>query len=185
MKYFLVIAALFIAPPALGAEQESSVRLADQRKAITLLNWMDGEWRGEAVIVTPTGKHLVTQTERVGSMLDGTVKVIEGLGLGKDGKPEFNALAIISYDSDSKSYAFRSYAQGHSGTFPVVATAGEYIWEVPAGPQATIRYRARQENGQWIETGDFLVEGQPPRRVFEMALRRKGDTEWPAARSVP
>ena len=185
MKYFLAVAAIFIAPSALGAEQGTSARLAEQRQAMTLLNWMDGEWRGDAAIVTPAGKHLVTQTERVGSMLDGTVKVIEGLGLGEDGRPEFNALAIISYDPDSKSYAFRSYAQGHSGTFPVVATVGEYIWEVPAGPQAIVRYRARQESGKWVETGDFLREGQPPRRVFEMALRRTGDTEWPAGRDVP
>lgn len=185
MHYILAVAALMAASPVTGAEAPPygpDARLAVQRDAMTLFDWMDGEWRGDALVVTPGGKRTVTQTERVGSMLGGTVKVIEGLGVGADGKPAFNALAVISYDPDSKSYAFRSYAQGHAGTFPVTATNGQYIWEVPAGPGTIIRYTARREQNQWIETGDFLVKDRPPQRVFEMTLDRTGNTSWPAAR---
>ena len=42
---------------------------------------MDGTWRGPAWTLLPSGeKHELTQTERVGSMLDGSIKVIEGRG---------------------------------------------------------------------------------------------------------
>ena len=145
-------------------------------------DWLDGSWRGEAFVVTPGGRRHIVQTERVGSMLNGTVKVIEGLGTADDGSVAFNALAIISYDPDSGAYAFRSYAQGHAGTFVVVAEADRYTWEAPAGGNATMRYTARREKDQWIETGDLVGKGRAPQRMFEMKLTRIGDSSWPAAR---
>ena len=58
---------------------------------------MDGVWRGPAWTILPSGeKHSVTQTERIGPLLDGSVKVIEGRGYDADGKVAFNAFGTIS-----------------------------------------------------------------------------------------
>lgn len=147
------------------------------------LDWMHGTWRGEARMRTPQGELVVTHTERVGTMLDGTVTVIEGKSFDAAGKVPFNAFAVIGYDPGSKAYAMTSYAQGRSGSFPFTVTDAGYVWEMPAGP-ATIRYTATFGGGRWTEVGDFIAPGQPPRRFFEMALTRLGDTDWPAAGGV-
>lgn len=56
-----------------------------------------------------------------------------------------------------------------------------YGWEIPAGPNAVIRYTATLADGTWTEVGDYVAAGGQPRRVFEMNLKRVGDTDWPAA----
>ena len=73
-----------------------------------------------------------------------------------------------------------SYAQGQVGDFRFTPTADGYEWQIPAGP-VTIRYVATIGPGTLKEVGDRVVPGRPPERIFEMELRRIGDTEWPAA----
>src|SRR2546425_4402790 len=64
--------------------------IAAQRDAILRLGYMDGVWRGPASTVLPSGeKHNITQTERIGPFLDGSVKVIEGRGYDSEGKVTF------------------------------------------------------------------------------------------------
>jgi hypothetical protein len=145
------------------------------------LAWMDGTWRGAAITRDATAEHRVTQTERVGTMLDGSIRVVEGRGFNPDGTKGFNAFGVISFDPGSGAYRFNSYAQGQAGTFAIAPTAAGYVWEIPAGPGATIRYTATLINGTWNEVGDRIVSGQPPARFFEMNLKRVGDTAWPEA----
>jgi hypothetical protein len=155
-----------------------------QRKAMASLAFMDGTWRGTAWTILPSGeKHTLTQTERVGPFLDGSVKVVEGRGYEADGRVSFNALGIISYNPDKQAYSIRSYAQGQSGDFVLTPTADGFVWEIPAGPM-TIRYTAVVKDGTWREVGDRIMPGKEPIRFFEMNLKRVGDTEWPAAGAV-
>ena len=159
--------------------------IATQREAMKAFAFMDGVWRGPAWTLLPSGaKHEITQTERMGPMLDGSIKVIEGKGYEADGRPGFNAFATISYDAGAKAYRFHSYAQGRVGDFVISPTADGYVWEIPAGPQLTIRYTAVVKGDDFFEVGDHLVPGQPPLRVFEMRLKRLGDTTWPAGDAV-
>ena len=75
---------------------DAGPRMAAQRTALDAFAIMDGEWRGEAWTLLPDGsKHVLTQTERVGPFLDGTVRVIEGRGYEADGKVSFNALGVL------------------------------------------------------------------------------------------
>jgi hypothetical protein len=127
----------------------------------------------------------VTQTERVGPLLDGSVKLIEGLGYGADGSIAFNAFAVVSYDPMKKTYTLSSWAMGRSGDFPLTPTADGFIWTVRAGPSAVIRYTAVIKDGTWREVGEYVAEGQPPRQIFEMTLERVGDSSWPGAGAVP
>lgn len=159
--------------------------LAAQREAMGVFAKMDGVWRGPAWTVLPSGeKHEITQTERIGPFLDGSVKVLEGRGYDASGKVTFNALGIISYDPAAKTYSMRSYAMGQMGDFVFKPTEKGYTWEIPAGPM-TIHYEATIENGTLHEVGDRVMPGKDPVRFFEMTLKRVGENDWPAAGAIP
>lgn len=158
--------------------------IAAQQGAMGRLSFMDGVWRGPAWTILPSGdKHTITQTERIGPFLDGSVKVIEGRGYDQDGTVTFNAFGTISYDPATHAYTMHSYAQGHVGDFMLTPTADGFTWEIPAGA-ILIRYSATIKGGVWREVGDRLLPGQEPIRFFEMNLKRMGDTTWPAAGAV-
>jgi hypothetical protein len=159
--------------------------MAAQREAMAKLAFMDGVWRGPAWTILPSGrKHDITQTERIGPLLGGTVKVIEGRGYEADGKTTFNALGIVSYDAARRAYSMRSYAMGYAGDFPVTLTPEGFSWTIPAGP-VTIRYNAVVKDGTWTEVGDHVEPGKDPVRFFEMRLKRVGDSDWPGAGAIP
>lgn len=171
---------------ALGqGRPDPAALIAAQREAMVPLAYMDGVWRGPAWTILESGeKHNVTQTERIGPFLDGSVKVIEGRGYGADGKVGFNAFAVISYSPEKRGFVMHSYAMGHVGDFALTPTADGFVWEIPAGPM-TIRYTAVIKDGTWREVGDRIVPGKDPVRFFEMNLKRVGDTSWPAAGAIP
>jgi hypothetical protein len=168
---------LIMTAPA-NAQQADPAVIASQKDAAGKFAWMDGTWRGTAVTRGPAGEHKVTHTERIGTMLGGTLRVIEGKSFNPDGSIGFNAFAVISYDPAKSAYDFRSYAQGRAGDFAITPTADGYVWEIPAGP-ATIRYTATFKDKVWTEIGERVVAGQPPARFFEMHLTRVGGTTWP------
>jgi hypothetical protein len=171
-------------PASAQGRPDPAALVAAQREGMAKLAFMDGVWRGPAWTILPSGeKHTITQTERVGPFLDGSVKVVEGRGYEADGRVSFNAFAVISYRPDRRVYTMRSYAQGHVGDFVVTPTADGFVWEIPAGPM-TIRYTAVIRDGAWREFGDRIVPDKEPVRFFEMHLTRVGDTDWPAAGTV-
>ncbi|HEX8634155.1 MAG TPA: hypothetical protein VF703_08405 [Pyrinomonadaceae bacterium] len=187
------IAAWALLLVALGAAFDASAQqgrpdpatlIASQREALQRLAFMDGVWRGTAWTVLPSGeKHTITQTERIGPFLDGSVKVIEGRGYNADGKVTFNAFGTISYNPATRAYTLRSYAQGQVGDFPFTPTADGYVWELPMGAM-TVRYTAVVKDGAWREVGDRIAPGKEPVRFFEMNLKRVGDTDWPAGGAI-
>ncbi len=182
MRLKLLSLLLLAATPA-AAQQADAAAIAAQRAAMAKLDAMDGAWRGEAVHRGPGGEQRVTQTERVGSFLDGTIKLVEGHGFMPDGTTGFHAFAVISFDAATGKYVMRSHAQGRAGSFEVKPTATGFEWEIPAGP-AVIRYVATIGGGKWRETGEYVAPGQPPRPFFEMNLVRLGDTGWPGAGAI-
>jgi hypothetical protein len=177
---------LFLAVPALAqGRPDAAVLLAAQKDALKAFAAMDGVWRGPAWTILPNGeKHTITQTERIGPFLDGSVKVIEGKGYEADGRVSFNAFGTISFSPSKNGYTLHSHAMGNVGDFVIKPTADGYTWEIPAGPM-TIRYTAVIKDGTLKEVGDRLEPGKDPVRFFEMTLTRIGDTTWPAGGAVP
>ena len=164
---------------------DSAALIATQRDAMKQFALMDGVWRGPAWTILPSGeKHSITQTERIGPFLDGSIKVIEGRGYNADGSVGFNAFGIISYNPATQVYTLHSHALGQVGDFVIKPTADGYTWEIPAGPM-TIRYTGVIKDGTLREVGDRIVPGKEPVRFFEMNLKRVGDTDWPAAGAIP
>lgn len=187
MRWFLFLAALALSVPAAPAMAQETDRaaVAEQQAAMAKLSWMFGAWRGPGKGFTRAGPYEVTQTERIGTFLDGTLIVIEGKGYAPDGKIAFNAFAVISWDPATQRYMMRSYALGHHGDFELTLIDHGYTWEIPAGPNATIKYTMTLRDGSWNEVGDYAAAGQPPRRIFEMNLQRIGASDWPLAGSIP
>ena len=182
-----VICAVAIAVPATAGAWQTidPYGPASHRDAISELSFLDGEWVGEARSTGQDGQTTVfTQTERVGSMLGGAVKIIEGRGYDADGATVFNAFAVVSWDQAAGGYRMHSWAQGRSGTFNLVRTDDGFQWVLPAGPNAVVRYVAVVDEGRWRQTGDYVAPGMDPVRIFEMDLRRIGDTDWPAGGAV-
>ncbi len=183
----MLLPALLVAAPVLltpatpaAAQANDPTLIPAERDALARLGWMDGNWRGEAVTNTPGGPHRITQTERIGAMLGGTIKLLEGKGFNADGSIGFNAFGVISYDPASKRYSLHSYAMGRAGDFALTPTENGYFWEIPLGPM-TIRYTATLKDGVWTEVGDRIMPGRPAQRFFEMKLKRIGDSDWPGA----
>lgn len=183
-----LFAMVFALTPLLSsaqARQDPDALIASQRDAMQALAFMDGVWRGTATTQLPNGqKHSITQTERVGPMLDGSIKVIEGRGYDANGKVSFNAFAIASFNPGTRSYSLHSHAMGRAGDFELTPTVDGFVWKVPAGPSLTIRYTATFKDGTWVETGERLVPNQEPVAFFEMTLKRLGNSDWPMAGAV-
>ncbi|MEO6896381.1 MAG: DUF1579 domain-containing protein [Caldimonas sp.] len=158
--------------------------LAAETEAMKAFSMLDGAWRGPATVIQPDGTRLdFIQTERIGPLLGGSIRVIEGRGYDDNGAVRFNAFAIVSFDPASKSYSLHSHALGHVGDFAFVPTGDGYRWEIPLGP-ATIRYVATVKDGELHEVGERVVAGGAPMRIFEMRLKRIGDVDWPAAGAI-
>ena len=80
----IVLASVFVAvSPAAWAQAPESpaILVAKQREAMAQFSYLEGVWRGTAWTMDATGKRLeMTQTERIGPFLQGTVRMIEGRG---------------------------------------------------------------------------------------------------------
>ncbi len=179
-------APVFAAQPAQAPQRPNPVALvAAQKTALAPLAFMDGTWRGEARHTGMDGaQHVVVQTERVGPLLDGAIKLIEGRGYNADGSTGFNAFAVLSWDVRRQAFNLRSDAMGQSSDFAFRPSADGFAWEIPAGPM-TIRYTAIIKNGIWHEVGDRVMPDGSSVRFFEMTLQRLGNSNWPAAGAVP
>ena len=185
--FALPLAVLAVSTAALTpavAQQPNPAGSQAQRDAMARLSFMDGEWRGTAVIGGPGGSMTLTQTERVGTHLGGSIRVVEGRGYAADGTTQFNAFAIVGWDERAGAYTFHTYAQGYQGDYPFEATEDGFRWSTPAGPGATIQYVATIKDGHWREVGHYVREGQAPLPYIEMNLERVGDSDWPGAGAV-
>ena len=176
---------LAASPAPSQVRHDPEALVAAQREAMRALSFMDGAWRGPAWILEEGGRQQLVQTERVGPLLGGAVRLVEGRGYGRDGRTRFNAFGVISFNPATRAYSLRAYTMGMSGDFPLRLLPNGYVWEAPAGPGATIRYTATFDGGVWHEVGERIAGTAPPVRVIEMRLRRIGATDWPGAGAVP
>lgn len=180
----LIVGAILLATSPVTSPAAAQTTPVSSQVSMARLAFMQGVWVGQAHGLNRDGTaYDVTQTERIGPMLGGDLLVIEGRGYRADGSTGFNAFGVVSWNTLENKYEFRSYAQGYSGTFPFEATDNGYVWETPAGP-GVMRYTADITATTYHEVGEFVVAGQPPRRMFEMTLTRRSDTDWPAGNAI-
>jgi hypothetical protein len=172
------------AAPHAAAQAPNAAMLEAQAKAMAALSFMDGEWAGPAQALEPSGPIKMTQTERSGTLLGGTVRLIEGRAYDDKGATLFNALAVITYDVRTKRYVISSHASGYATTTELTLTSDGFEWAVPAGPNARIQFKAVVQNGVWTEIGNYVGPDGQPRQTFQMTVRKLRPTTWPAETPV-
>lgn len=151
-------------PPAAGI----------QREAMRKLDFLVGRWRGPVTVVRGQGEPLrLTQTEEVDSRLDGLVLLIEGKSTGADGNAAFQALATIAFDEATHTYRFRAYNGGHYLDTELSVLPDGFSWGFAAGPAHIVNTMHLTGKGQWQETTEVAVGGDPPRKSVDMLLDRQ------------
>ena len=172
-----------IATPVHAQMADEGALIAEQQAAMETFGWMDGTWLGEVSSRTPEGEITLTQTERVGTMANGTVRLIEGRGYTEDGQLEFNAVAMVAYDAIADEYVMTANARGRVTRPWFKATESGFEWGFESGP-VKISYVAIYSDGVWSEEGFMAFGDNPPTKFLEMRLERTGDTDWPSAGAV-
>lgn len=173
-----VLASLFFAVSS-AAQRPGAGAAVDS--AMAPLAWLIGEWEGEGTMQTRTGREVAAVREKVESRLDGRILVMEGVGrepgAGEAGRIVHHAFGVLSYDPEKREYILRAFRDG--GAIDPVSRLEDsvFIWEftIPGGSGRT-RYLIRQDNGEWLETGEYSSDGTTWRKFFEMRLRRVGAT---------
>ncbi|MBA3677059.1 MAG: DUF1579 domain-containing protein [Sphingosinicella sp.] len=175
---------LAIAATPVAAQAPDRALLRKQKEAMAALAFLDGEWAGPAEAQEPSGLIKMTQTERSGTLLDGTIRLVEGRSYDGAGKTLFNAFAVISYDVRTGHYLITSHASGYAISTQMKVSGHGFEWEIPAGPQAKMHFKAVVENGVWTEVGEYVGPSGKPRRTFHMEVRKLRPTAWPAGSLV-
>jgi hypothetical protein len=146
------------------------------RAAITRLEFMVGEWKGEAWQLRGADRVQTQMVETVQRRLGGAVLLVEGRGTiavpGSEDRVVHHALGVISFDPTSGAYTLRSYlATGQSGDFLLTLMDGGVSWsrDVPGGK---VRNTARFTPGEWHEVGEFSRDGTTWTQIMELRLRR-------------
>jgi hypothetical protein len=158
----------------LVAQQPSMPGAAAQREAMKKLAFLAGTWSGPVSISRGPGEPLkLMQTENVQFKLDGLVLLIEGQSVGADGKPQFQALATVSYDDAAHAYRFRAYNDGHYVDTELTVNSDGFAWGFNAGPAKIQNTMHLTTKGEWQETTDVTFGSNPPRRSVDMLLQHQ------------
>lgn len=154
--------------------------IAAEQAAIAKLGLLDGEWRGGGSMIDTPGQtpREMIDTLRVGSFLDGTVKVIEIRDYLPDGAIGFHAFNTISYDPAKSQYVMTARGGGRGGNFSFELTPTGYIWTIGSA-QRGLRYRGTIKGDTWSELGESVAPGQAPIQMSQWNVHRVGPTHWP------
>lgn len=151
----------------------------EARQAMQKLAWLAGRWHGTATVMQgPGGGMKIQQSEDVRYKIFDTTLLIEGTGRepGADGKPGeivFQALAVVTYDPQTKGYKMRAITERGSVDPRIDVGEKELTWGFST-PGGMVRYHITlDEQGRWHETGEFSRdEGATWTKMLEMTLER-------------
>jgi hypothetical protein len=134
-----------VAGLAIAASAQAPAPPSTQLDAMKKLDWMVGQWKGEARIeFAPGQQRTLTQTE------------------------------IISYDGKAKRYRWLAHTAGGEFTdAETKLTDGAFEWKFRAVQAGEFRYTLRRTGaGEWHEVGERSSDGKTWQKFFEMTLRR-------------
>jgi hypothetical protein len=159
---------------ALAAQDLRSKATDTQREAMRKLDFLVGRWRGPVTVARGPGEPLhLTQTEDVESRLDGLVLLVDGKSMGANGDAPFQALATIAFDEATHTYRIRAYNEGHYLDTELTVLSDGFSWGFAAGPAHIVNTMHLTGKGQWQETTEVAVGGDPPRKSVDMLLDRQ------------
>lgn len=172
MKTIAILAACFISVQLFAqAPDHSATCKAEMKK----LEYMVGDWKGEAIVQTRNGPITVNQTEHIEWRLDGVVIAIEGTGR-QNNEITFNAIAIANFDPHTKQFKFKSYTKEGNATeayFKILATNNfEWGFDTPNGGKVKFVIILDPQKKTWNEVGQYSMDGNTWMKTIEMNLTK-------------
>lgn len=138
------------------------------------LGFLAGKWSGEARLLRGSGETLeLFQTEEASYKLDGLLLMIEGIGRTKAyGETVLQALGIVSYDDEARSYRMRAFNDGRWLETEMKLTKGarEITWGFALGEIRTTSVLRINEQGDWTELAEIRIGSEPPRKFLELRV---------------
>jgi len=151
--------------------------LESQRAAMRKLDFLIGNWSGEARVQRGPGEPVeLIQTEEARYKLDGLILTIEGVGRTKsDGKAALQAFGIVSYDDGAGVYHMRAYNDGRylETELKLSENGKEMTWGFALGDIKTSSVLRINEKGEWTELHEITIGSQPARKFMELTVSRK------------
>ena len=158
------------------AQPPKTPNIEAQRAAMKKLEFLVGEWSGEASVLRGPGQFVdLVQTESAQFKLDGLLLVIEGVGRTKtDGRPTLQALGLISFDDDAGTYWMRAFNDGRWLETEVKLADGEnsISWGFALGEYKTATVLRINDIGEWTELGQLTIGDRPPQKMMELRVQR-------------
>jgi hypothetical protein len=151
--------------------------LEAQREAMKKLDFLAGKWAGEARLLRgPSEWAELLQAEEVQYKLGGLIAVIEGVGRTKHGdRPVLQALGIVSYDDESKTYCLRAFNDGRflETEVKLLDSGKGMTWSFALGEIRTNSVLEINERGEWTEAAEIAIGSQAPKKFLELTVRRQ------------
>ncbi len=175
----LVASVLAFSTVPVRAQQATDLgtRIAAQQKAMQSLNAIDGVWRGTTTEYRPDGTKLERgYTERISSLLDGTLKLLEGSKESVAGGDYFHVICVLSHDPDTKQYTMRVYwpnGMANNAAFKPRSDGFEYRTDLPDGRY--IKATGTVKDGVWHEKFELVTPGKTTRLLEERVLKHVDD----------
>ncbi len=167
-KVFLCALAL-VFTTQISFAQDPSVAKSEMKK---LSKWV-GEWQGEGWQTDQSGqRNTFKVSELVISKLNGLALNVEGKGTGSDGYVGHNAIGMIYYDINKRTFQFNSVTQEGTSAFTelTINADGAFIWgfDVPGGK---VEFTISIDDENWIEKGAYS-DGSNWYPFLEMKLKK-------------
>ncbi|WP_170073218.1 DUF1579 family protein [Mongoliibacter ruber] len=144
------------------------------QEAIKKLDFLLGEWEGQAKAVTGPGQvQELHQFESVELRMGEKMLFMEGKGY-QENEMVFNAVGLVTFDEGKQEYEMQSWLATGEKTKAYFKEKGdkffEWGFELPNGK---IRYFIKlDEKGRWSESGEFSPNGEVWYPSFEMLLSK-------------
>jgi hypothetical protein len=147
-----------------------------QRTRMNKLDFLIGEWSGEASVARGPGLTVeLIQTEVAQFKLDGLVIMIEGVGRTKsDGKVVLQALGLISFEDAVGSYRMRAYNDGRwlETEVKLLDDGKSLSWGFSLGEISTKSVLRINGAGEWTELAEITIGARQPQKLIDLVVRR-------------
>jgi hypothetical protein len=158
------------------AQAPQTPNIEAQRAAMKKLDFLVGEWSGQASAARGPGIVVeLEQSEVAQYKLDGLVLMIEGVGRTKsDGKLALQALGLISFDDASGAYRMRAYNDGRwlETDVKLLEDGKGLSWGFSFGEISTKSVLRINDKGEWTELAEITVGARAPQKLMELVVRR-------------
>lgn len=145
----------------------------EHQDAMKKLKVFIGEWEGESWYMGRDGKQSSKMKEVLQYKLDKTAILVEGKGYEGD-RLIHNAMALITYNSYTKSYNFKSHLSNGRSTDAVmiVKSENEFEWSFETPNGMKFRYEVTFTENTWTEVGFMARDGKNFVNFMGMTLKR-------------